>query len=136
MRYFPKGFKFDLSTELPITKGKIHFVRLVNENVANGVRGDALLAELQKEESYHTLTQLLNLVKEIYGVYDKALIADALTGIIIASTRNEGIGMNISLHSSFTNILQTGNHLTRSNPPVPNGTFGRGSQKKTRYKKQ
>jgi hypothetical protein len=30
-RYFPKGFKFDLSTELPITKGKFHFVRLVNE---------------------------------------------------------------------------------------------------------
>lgn len=30
-RYFPKGFKFDLSTELPITEGKIHFVRLVNE---------------------------------------------------------------------------------------------------------
>lgn len=30
-RYFPRGFKFDLSTELPIAKGKIHFVRLVNE---------------------------------------------------------------------------------------------------------
>ncbi|MBU4189408.1 MAG: integrase core domain-containing protein [Candidatus Thermoplasmatota archaeon] len=30
-RFFPKGFKFNLSTELPITDGKIHFVRLVNE---------------------------------------------------------------------------------------------------------
>lgn len=30
-RFFPKSFKFDLSTELPITDGKIHFVRLVNE---------------------------------------------------------------------------------------------------------
>ena len=30
-RYFPKGFKFDLSTQLPITNGKIHFIRLVNE---------------------------------------------------------------------------------------------------------
>ena len=30
-RFFPKGFKFDLSTELPITDGKVHFVRLVNE---------------------------------------------------------------------------------------------------------
>lgn len=30
-RYFPEEFKFDLSTELPITNGKIHFIRLVNE---------------------------------------------------------------------------------------------------------
>ena len=30
-RYFPDNFDFDPSTELPITQGKIHFVRLVNE---------------------------------------------------------------------------------------------------------
>lgn len=30
-RFFPRNFKYDLSTELPITQGKIHFVRLVNE---------------------------------------------------------------------------------------------------------
>ena len=30
-RFLPKDFKFDLEMELPITDGKIHFVRLVNE---------------------------------------------------------------------------------------------------------
>ncbi|MCK5260229.1 MAG: hypothetical protein KAJ70_04125 [Candidatus Omnitrophica bacterium] len=30
-RFLPKDFKFNLETELPITDGKIHFVRLVNE---------------------------------------------------------------------------------------------------------
>lgn len=30
-RFFPKNFKFELSTELPITDGKVHFVRLVDE---------------------------------------------------------------------------------------------------------
>lgn len=30
-RFFPKSFKFNLETELPITEGKIHFVRLVDE---------------------------------------------------------------------------------------------------------
>lgn len=29
--YFPKDFQYDLLTELPITNGKIHFIRLVNE---------------------------------------------------------------------------------------------------------
>jgi putative transposase len=29
--FFPESFKFNLETELPITNGKIHFVRLVNE---------------------------------------------------------------------------------------------------------
>ncbi len=88
----------------------VSLLPVVNENIANGVRGEALLAELQKEESYHTLTQQLNLVKETYGVYDKVQIADALTGIIIVSTRKEDLGMDISLHNSFTNILQTGSH--------------------------
>lgn len=31
-KFFPKEFQFDLETQLPITKGKIHFVRLVQEN--------------------------------------------------------------------------------------------------------
>ncbi len=83
---------------------------VVNENIANGVRGEALLTELQKEESYHTLTHQLNLVKETYGVYDKVQIADALTGIIIVSTRKEDIGMDISMHNAFTNVTQTGSH--------------------------
>ena len=30
-RFFPKNFRFNLEKELPITNGKIHFVRLVNE---------------------------------------------------------------------------------------------------------
>lgn len=30
-RSFPKNFRFDPETELPITRGKIHFVRLVDE---------------------------------------------------------------------------------------------------------
>jgi len=30
-RFFPENFHYDLCTELPITKGKVHFIRLVNE---------------------------------------------------------------------------------------------------------
>ncbi len=89
-------------------------LQLINENKANGVNQDALLVELQEDKSYYTLVQQLNLVKAAYGVYKKALIADVSTGIIIASTQKEDLGMDISLHNSFNDIIQTGSHETIS----------------------
>ncbi|MGR3301702.1 MAG: sensor histidine kinase [Candidatus Scalindua sp.] len=82
---------------------------VINENIANGVRGNKLLTELQKEKSYQYLTQHLNLVKTAYGVYDRIQIADAL-GTIIASTRNEGLGIDISQHVSFSKIFHQGHN--------------------------
>jgi signal transduction histidine kinase len=81
---------------------------LVNENFIYSVVGNGLQAELQKEIPYKALTQYLNLVKTTYGVYDKIQIANASNGIIITSTRDHELGMDISQHDSFSKILHQG----------------------------
>jgi len=77
--------------------------------LVNGVTGNGFQTELQKEIPYQALTQYLNLVKRIRGVYDKIQIADASTSTIIASTHNKDIGIDIShLNDSFSKILHQG----------------------------
>lgn len=83
-------------------------LRVMKENTITGVREDELQAELQKEKSYQLLMQHLNLVKKVYGVYDKIQIVDALKGTIIASTQNQDSGMDISRHDSFARVLRPG----------------------------
>lgn len=83
-------------------------IHAVHESIAGGMKWDEVWVELQKEKVHQALTLHLNLVKTTYGVYDKIQIADALTGIIIASTQNEDLGMDISPHESFSNIQHSG----------------------------
>ncbi len=81
---------------------------LVNEKIVNGVTGNELQTELQKELSYQALTQYLNMVKTTYGVYDKIQIANVLNGSIITSTRNQESGMDSSQYDAFSKITHQG----------------------------
>jgi signal transduction histidine kinase len=81
---------------------------VINENIGNGVRRNELQDKLQNDKSYQALTQHLNLVKTAYGVYDRIQIANASNGIIIASTQDLELGVDISQHESFSKILHRG----------------------------
>lgn len=81
---------------------------VINENIGNGVRRNELQDKLQNDKSYQALTQHLNLVKTAYGVYDKIQIANASNGIIIASTHNEDLGIDIYQHDFFSKVLHSG----------------------------
>ena len=75
---------------------------------ASGIKGDSLWTNVQKEKSCRFLVQRMNLIKAIYGEYNRIRIADASTGIIIASTHKEELGMDITNQDFFHNTLQPG----------------------------
>ncbi len=81
---------------------------LVDENIVNGVTGNELQIKLQKEASYQGLSQYLSLVCTTYGVYDKIQIANLLNRTIVASTRDQEPGMNISQSDAFSKIIHQG----------------------------
>lgn len=88
-------------------------LQLIRENVVSDKKNYKIWAELQGEKMIQDLTQHLNLVKLTYGVYDLIQITDASTGLIIASTNKDDLGMDISgsnlfsetLHKSFNNEI-------------------------------
>jgi signal transduction histidine kinase/CheY-like chemotaxis protein len=75
---------------------------------ASGINGDSLWTNVQNEKSYRYLVQRMNLIKDIYGAYNRIRIADASTGLIIASTHNEELGTDITNQDFFHNALQPG----------------------------
>ncbi len=81
---------------------------VIHENIVNGVQERELWNKLRKEKSYQALTQHLIIDKTSHGVYDSIQIADASTGIIIASTQDEDLGIGISENASFSNVLKPG----------------------------
>jgi len=81
---------------------------LVDENIVNGVTGNELQIKLQKETTYQGLSQYLSLVRTTYGVYDKIQIANLLNGTVVASTRDQESGMNISQSDAFSKIIHQG----------------------------
>ena len=85
-------------------------IPIVNERASSGIKGKTLLTELQQEEMYNMLTHQLSLVNDTYGVYEKAVIIDILTHVVIASTHKADLGMKISMQNSFNNILHKGSH--------------------------
>ena len=97
-----------LSESTMIRSHVASLLHLVDENIANGIAGNELQIELQKEISYQGLTQYLNLVRTTYGVYDKIQIANLLNGTVVASTRDQESGMNISQSDSFSKIIHQG----------------------------
>jgi len=97
-----------LSESTMIRSHVASLLHLVDENIANGIAGNELQIELQKEISYQGLTQYLNLVRTTYGVYDKIQIANLLNGTVVTSTRDQESGMNISQSDSFSKIIHQG----------------------------
>jgi len=79
-------------------------LHLIREKTFKGATINEFRAELQGVKDHQILTNHLNLVKSAYDVYDSIQIADALTGIIIASTKKEDSGMDISKSSIFTGL--------------------------------
>ena len=97
-----------LSESTMIRSHVVSLLPLVDENIVNGFEGNELQIELQKEISYQNLTQYLNLVCTTYGLYDKIQIANLLNGTVVASTRAQESGMNISQSDSFSRIIHQG----------------------------
>ena len=83
-------------------------IPVIKENIANGMKEDELWEKVKGEKTHQALTQHLDLVRKSYGVYDRIQVAVAPTGRIIASTRNEDLGTNISLQDYFSKVLRPG----------------------------
>jgi len=78
---------------------------IIQENIARGKKADELWTQVQKEKVYQDLIQHLNLVKTAYSVYEAIMVADAETGMIIATTRNRDVGVDISQQNVFISAL-------------------------------
>lgn len=67
MRYLPKRFTFDSSHELPITRGKLHFVRLVEEDGTINILNEKFYIE--KNLSFEYVWAILNTKEQNLKIY-------------------------------------------------------------------
>jgi len=71
-RILPAGFTFDASEELPITRGRIHFVRLVDEKGYITILNEEFY--INKALSYEYVWTILNTRKQELNVYYQAAL--------------------------------------------------------------
>jgi len=81
---------------------------IVHEYNASGIKEEGLRDNVQKEKCYRYLLQRMNLIKSVYGAYNRISFADASTGLIMASTHNEVLGTDISNQDFFSHVMQPG----------------------------
>jgi Integrase core domain len=71
-RILPEGFTFDPSEELPITRGRIHFVRLVDEKGYITILNEEFY--INKALSYEYVWTILNTRKQELNVYYQSAV--------------------------------------------------------------
>lgn len=70
LTFLPKDFRFDPETELPITHGKIHFIRLVRENGQIEILNESFI--LDRQYVYEYVWATIDTVKESLSIYHQA----------------------------------------------------------------
>jgi len=70
MGYLPKNFTFDSSHELPITRGQLHFVRLVEEDGAINILNEKFYVE--KNLSFEYVWVILNTKEQNLKIYHQS----------------------------------------------------------------
>jgi len=70
LRFFPKNFRFDAETSLPITPGRMHFVRRAGENASFEILNETF--SVSREFSYEYLWTTVDTAKQTLSVYHQA----------------------------------------------------------------
>lgn len=68
--FFPKTFSFDLSKELPITEGRVHFVRLINEKGCINILNEDIY--VSKDHSFEYVWSTIYTKQKLLKIYYKA----------------------------------------------------------------
>jgi PAS domain S-box-containing protein len=74
---------------------------------ANETQEETLRKIAHENPDYQSLVTQLRSVKDTYGVCDAVAVADANTGIFVASTDSTDLGVDVSQHAYFKSGLQT-----------------------------
>jgi|GEM_PF-823556 len=80
-------------------------ITLIRQGAPDGKPHDEFWTQLTKEPPYELLVQRMDQILAVYKAYHKIQIADASTGIIIASSEEKSLGLNVSGNPSFDKVL-------------------------------
>jgi signal transduction histidine kinase len=80
-------------------------ITLIQRSAPDGKPHDEFWTQLTKEPPYELLVQRMDQILAVYKAYHKIQIADASTGIIIASSEEKSLGLNVSGNPSFDKVL-------------------------------
>ncbi len=83
-------------------------LQAVERFTAEGLRGQALWARVQKQPDYQALTSRLEEIRRTYPDYRRIFIADAKSGRIVASNDNTDLGMDVAGQPFFAQLAAAG----------------------------
>ncbi len=99
----------DVIANSPLLRAELEALQqAAREFTTPGVAEADLWALLRKHPAYENLLNHLTHVKDIYGVYDRILLADATTGRVLVSAAEEDSGTNVAGEDFFTGALESG----------------------------
>ncbi len=91
---------------------------MIRSNSMKGYTGDDLWSKVAADRSYQLLEQHLNLIRNVYGMYEVLDIIDAQSMAIIASTVRTNLGSTVIRASELRDRLMHGNLIFTTNEYV------------------
>ena len=83
------------------------------EQAGEPPRGGQELTEYSREKgNLGKINQHLNLITSIYRVYEKIIVADAQSGLVLASSNEKDLGVNVSDRSFFKSAVNRVNEVS------------------------
>jgi signal transduction histidine kinase len=79
-------------------------ITLVRQGAPDG-KHDEFWTQLTKEHPHELLLQRMDQILAVYKAYHKIQIADASTGMIVASSNEKSLGLNVAGNPSFDKVL-------------------------------
>jgi len=82
-------------------------ITLVRQGASDGKPHEEFWTQFTKEPPHELLLQRMDQILAVYKAYHKIQIADASTGMIIASSDEKSLGLNVSGNPSFDKVLKS-----------------------------
>ena len=82
-------------------------ITLVRQGAPDGKPHDEFWTQFAKEPPYELLIQRIEKILTVYKAYKKIQIADAITGMIVASSDEKSLGLNVPGNPSFDRALKS-----------------------------
>ena len=82
-------------------------ITLVRQGAPDGKPDDEFWTQFTKETPYELLIQRIEKILTVYKAYKKIQIADAITGMIVASSDEKSLGLNVPGNPSFDRALKS-----------------------------
>ncbi len=84
-----------------------HLLALLKREERHGKSPDGFWKQLTREPSYELLVQSFSQIIAAYTAYQKIQVADASTGLIVASSNEKELGLNVSGNRSFDKAIKS-----------------------------